>query len=476
MNRSGPFTAAPHTRTLGLATRRDFLKAGAAGVVAGVAFDSSRAPAAPAPDRPNILFVICDQLSLDAISAHGCRWVRTPHIDRLVREGTTFMESHSTNPVCSPARSSLFTGRMPVETGVIDNNRPIHPSVPNVGQRLREAGYETVYCGKWHVPEGFPPPGMPGFHVLATAGQGCINDVAVSRSCEAWLRQRSGSTPFFLVASYLQPHDICYFTIHSDLLVPDGCPFPEIADELPELPPNHKVFPAEPEKIRKQHTPMTDAQWRYYLYLYYRQVEMLDHNVGLLLDAVDDIGRAGDTVVIFTSDHGEGGGRHGHVQKWHPYDEAMKVPLVIRRPGAAAAGACDRTRLVTGLDVAETILDYAGAKPAGGMGRSLRPILEQRETPWREFLVSEFQLEGRIVRTPQFKYVQVGDDPVRQLFDLKADPWEMKNLHDDPKHAGTMRDHERLLKEWNARMAVVEPTPPTDRRAKPGPRGKAAAG
>lgn len=454
--------------------RRSFLKAGAAGLCAGFLPAAVRAaPAAPA-DRPNLLLIVSDQLNLDALSSHGCRWARTPNLDRLVRDGMTFMESHSTNPVCSPARSSLFTGRMPVETGVVDNNRPIHPSVPNLGQRLREAGYETVYCGKWHVPEGFPPPDMPGFHVLTTAGQGCANDTAVSRACEAWMRQRGRGAPFFLTASYLEPHDICYFTIHSDRLVPDGCPFDAIRDELPELPPNHKVWPTEPELLRPKHTPMTDAQWRYYLYLYYRQVEMLDRDVGLLLDALDDLGLAKDTVVLFTSDHGEGAGRHGHVQKWYPYDEAMKVPLAVCRPGSIPAGVCDREHLVTGLDVAETILDYAGAKPAGGMGRSLRPLLEQRGGPWRDFLVSEFQHTGRIVRTAQYKYVQVAGDPVEQLFDLRADPWEMKNLNDAPARASTMADHRKLLAEWNAKMAAVEPTTPIGGGA--AGRGQRAAG
>jgi choline-sulfatase len=448
-------------------SRRQFLKSTAAGALAAGLAAKKAVSAAPAPAvhagrKPNFLFLLADQLGLDAISAHGCPDVNTPNIDRLVRRGVTFMESHSTNPVCSPARSSLFTGRMPTETGVISNNRPIHSGVPNMGQRFRPQGYETVYCGKWHLPGGYPNQ-IPGFDVLPVGGgQGDLVDSVVSRACEAYLksRLRSRTTPFLAVASLLQPHDICYWAIKGKSLVPDELPFEQLAGRLPELPPNHSSRPKAPEKLdRLSYGNFSDAQWRYYIYVYYRQVEMLDAEVGRILDALEDSGQADDTVVLLTADHGEGRGRHMHVQKWYPYDESVKVPMIVSCPERVAQNVRDETHLVSGLDVMHTFCDYAGVQRPAGLGSSLRPLLEQKQTDWRDFLVTEHHIVGRMVRTPRFKYVRYEGDPVEQLFDVQADPWEMKNLYQDPKMSDVLADHRRLLAQWNSRLETVPPTP-----------------
>jgi choline-sulfatase len=275
-----------------------------------------RSPPSREGKPPNFVFIISDQLGLDAIAAHGCPDVRTPNLDRLVGRGVSFMESHSTDPVCSPARSSLMTGHMPTETGVISNGRPIHSSVPHMGQWLGERGYETVYCGKWHLPDGYQAE-IDGFTVLpAGGGQGDLVDPVVSRSSEAYLKGRSRDRPFLLVASFLQPHDICYWAIRGKTLVPEELPFPAIAGQLPELPPNHTAQPPAPERLaRAVYKGFSPEQWRYYIWIYYRQVEMLDADVGRVLDALEDSGEADNTIVILTADHGEGRGRHQHVQK-----------------------------------------------------------------------------------------------------------------------------------------------------------------
>lgn len=447
-------------------SRREFIKAGAAGagglMLGALEPASSPAAAMPAPSgmpkRPNFLFILCDQLSLNVIAAHGCRWARTPNLDRLIARGVTFMESHSTNPVCSPARSSLFTGRMPVETGVISNNLPIIPSIPNMGHWFSQHGYQTVYCGKWHIPGGSPGKG-DGFTVLPQAGsQGCLKDGAIGRSCEAWLHNYKANDPFVLVASPLQPHDICYWAIHRDRLVPEDpeLPFANLKGLLPELPPNNAVRPPAPPPLDKAgFMNFTPGQWRYYLYNYYRMVEMLDADVGRMLDALEDSGKAGNTIVIFTSDHGEGGGRHGNVQKWFPYEESVKVPLIISCPGRLSEGARDGAHLVSGLDVMSTMCDYAGIPaPPRARGLSLRPLLENRQPDgWREFVVSEHHNnKGRMVRTADWKFVRYKNEPIEQLFDMKRDPWEMKNLYDVPKYSDVVREHRKLLDQWEAKM------------------------
>jgi arylsulfatase A-like enzyme len=448
--------------------RRELLKTGgliAAGVLGSSGRASARRTASNAPGskktRPNFLFIISDQLGLDALSAHGCTDVHTPNIDRLIRSGVSFMESHSTSPVCSPARSSLFTGRMPVETGVIGNNRPIRATCPNMGQWFRRAGYETAYCGKWHLPGGYPAE-IPGFDVLPVGqGQGDLVDTVVSRSCEAYLKNRNSGKPFLLVASLMQPHDICYWAIQNRQLVPKELPFPQLAGRLPELPANHKTLPPAPKRVNqvrfKQFT--TEEQWRYYIYIYYRQVEMLDADVGRILRALEASGKAKNTIVVLTSDHGEGRGRHQNVQKWHPYDESMKVPMLISFPGKMREGHIDTTHLVSGLDVMSTMVDYAGIKPPADVrGKSLRPLLEGKETQWREFLGADCHQTGRIIRTADYKYVKYPGDPVEQLFHMKNDPWETTNLYDEAKYVDILRNHRRLLREWEAHLTPAPPT------------------
>ena len=447
-------------------SRRRFLATGAAAATAALA--GNAAPAAPKRRPPNFVYIVCDQLGLDAIAAHGCPDVRTPNIDRLVRNGVSFLESHSTNPVCSPARSSLFTGRMPCETGVISNTRPIHASVPNLGQWLSPRGYDAVYCGKWHLPGGYPA-AIEGFTVLPVGGgQGDIVDPLVSRSCEAWLKTRTTEKPFVLVASLMQPHDICYWAIRGKELVPETLPFPQLEGKLPKLPPNHKARPKAPAALdRVRYASFSDDQWRYYIYIYYRQVEMADADVGRLMQAVDDAGLADDTIFILTADHGEGRGRHSHVQKWYPYEEGVKVPLVFACPARIRKGVQDRDHLVSGLDVMSTLCDFAGIDPPPhSLGRSLRPLLEGKATEWREFVVSGHHLDralkapaGYAIRTARYKFVEYTGDPVVQLFDMQADPWEMTNLAEGGKHADEVKQHRKLLAGWLARLKRVEPTP-----------------
>ena len=446
----------------GAVSRREFLKTGAVVAAALAAGPMRVVQAAPKGKAPNFLYIVCDQMNLDAMSALGCRWVQTPNLDRLASRGVLFTQSHSTNPVCSPARSALFTGRMPVETGVVHNELAIREGIPNLGEWLSsQAGYDTAYCGKWHLPMGFATPAIKGFRALPSGrSNGQIDDAWVSRSCEAFLRNRAkeGGSPFLLVASFHQPHDICYWMLSPETLVPKELPLDSIRGQLPELPPNHRSRPPGPAKVGNGFPGFdTDLRWRYYLYCYYRMVEMLDQDVGRLLDALEDTGLAEETVVVFTADHGEGAGRHGNVQKWHPYDESMKVPMIWSCPGSMEQGLVDSAHLVSGVDVMSTVCDFAGvAPPPDARGFSLRPLLEGRaDTPWREFIVAEWQYEGRIVRTPRHKLVTWGNDPAVQLFDVEKDPWETANIADQPGSDAIIAEHRKMLDGWNASMDVA---------------------
>ena len=479
--------------------RRQFLKtsATAAGgaAVLGAGCQSSRTSSAR---KPNILFVITDQQNIDTIAAHrshfnhrahGTNWVRTPHLDRLAGRGVSFLESHAANPVCSPERSCLLTGRMSSETGVITNNLGISPQVPDLGEWFSDnSDYQTFYCGKWHLTEYYPSVGsLPGFKVVPLGGTPCgdYNDFAVSAATEAFLREYREDRPFLWVACYMNPHDICYWTapLGGPLITP-GKDYFGLGDRLPPLPPNQDYDFHDPRDHRVRE--WGDLHWRNYAYDYYRMIEKIDKDIGRLLDAVDD--RDDDTVIVFTSDHGEGLGRHRRVQKWHPYEESVKVPLVISCPGRIAEDRVDTEHLVSGVDIVPTLCEFAGiAAPPNCRGRSLSPLLTSTPTEWHESVYMEFQRTGRIVRTPQYKYVKFyrsseerlqpfvtadGDpssfDPARLddfqaeetvfLFDMKEDPWETQNLALNANYAGLVAAHDKLLREdWLRRLVPNEP-------------------
>lgn len=437
-------------------TRRDFLKTAALGAAA-LSAGARPAFAARVEKRPNFLFIVTDQQGLDAISACGNPNLATPNMDRLVRRGTHFVQSHSPNPLCSPCRSCLFTGRMPSETGVVNNGRPIRDGMPNLGQWLSQGGYECVYTGKWHVPQPNPT-AIAGFNVIPTGmgGNGHLGDACTSRVCEGYLRNRRGTKPFLLVCSLLQPHDICqWITMHWD--GPDVLPYPDIAGRLPALPANFDWDRNEPKKVQQHGRPKwSDRQWRYYLWSYYRHVEMVDAEIGRVLNALEDSGQAENTVIVFTSDHGEGRGCHHLTTKNYLYEEAVKVPLVVSWPGQIGEGVTNATHLVSGYDLLPTFSDYAGLTPPPRMvGRSLRPLLEGRSVEGREFVAAEVQETGRMIRTPDYKYIMYRGDPVEQFFDMKHDPGETRNLARDAKMAGVLEDHRKLLKAWEGRLELA---------------------
>ncbi|MHC4800164.1 MAG: sulfatase family protein, partial [Planctomycetota bacterium] len=363
------------------------------------------------------------------------------------------------------ARSSLFTGRMSCETGVVTNSVPMRKDIPELGQWLGQAGYETVYVGKWHIPhrdykEIYTV--LPGSHGI---GEHC--DPVIARNCESFLLNRSGSKPFFLVGSFLNPHDICYWVMRNARF-PDSMNYPEIEDELPPLPPNFKYDPREPAILKNRRNKpnfkgdqaWTDRQWQYYAWSYYRQTEMVDACIGRILDALEDSGHADNTILLFTGDHGDGHARHKMTSKSFLYDEAAKVPMMVSCPDRILENKLDRDHLVSGADMVPTFCDYAGIKPPPRMvGRSLRPVLEGKSAEWREFVAAQSHVTGRMIRTAQYKYIAYKDDPVDQLFDMKNDPWETKNLAGESKYASVISDHRKILKDFSSKLdPVPEPT------------------
>ncbi|MEI8044038.1 MAG: sulfatase-like hydrolase/transferase [Verrucomicrobiota bacterium] len=418
-----------------------------------------------ATGRPNILFVTTDQQTASALSCAGNPDVRTPNLDRLAARGVRFTKSYVANPLCVPSRASIFSSRMPHELGIYGNTMDAElekKGVPTMGELFRGAGYETAYAGKWHVHAAFPAymgRTIPGFTVLPQGGkdprQGDKKTEEKAPQCDPYtadaavrfLRQPH-SKPFLLVVSLLNPHDICEFNVYEGFRKM----LPADPAQLTPLRPNLRdagKLPSELQNDRKKRVNWTDLQWRQYLWVYYRLVESSDELIGRVLGALEQTGLGSNTIVVFTSDHGEMMGSHGLVTKEKLYEESASVPLVIAPPGVTPG--VDRQHLVSGLDLMPTFLDYAGiTAPASLEGRSLRPLVAGNTVPWRDFVASEtFAPEARMIRTTRHKYILFAQGENReQFFDLEKDPGETNNLADNPAVAGEVARHRSLLQEW----------------------------
>ncbi|MBT4818141.1 MAG: sulfatase-like hydrolase/transferase [Lentisphaerae bacterium] len=205
-------------------------------------------------------------------------------------------------------------------------------------------------------------------------------------------------------------------------------------------------------------------QWQYYIWSYYRHVEMVDAEVDRVLQALEDNGCSKDTLVVFTADHGEGTAHHQTTRKNNLYDEAARVPLMVSWPGHVPENHCDTSHVVSGLDIVPTICDYVGCEaPPNVRGASLRPLLEGKPDASHSFCVSEVSNNtGRMVRTAGFKYITYRDDPTEQLFDMNSDPGETRNLAGDAQFAETLAEHKRLLREWELQLDVAPNVPAPD--------------
>ena len=454
--------------------RRNFLKlAGGAAVLStsGLASLSAVNAAGGGENPRDVVLIITDQQHLDTIAAGGNPYINTPALDAILENGVSFTESYCSNPVCSPARSSIFSGRTSSETGVYTNGNPIRMEIPNLGQWVsQETDMETVYAGKWHLPRGFTH-FIPGFRVLNSgiSGQGNVCDTSTSMACDAYIRNLSPSENYLMVASFMQPHDICEW-LRLNTYVPDEFRYPDIQDDLPPLPPNFTFDFDEPEAVKEKRAGRdpfkggwTELQWRYYIWSYYRHIEQVDAEVGRILQALEDTGRREDTLIIFTSDHGEGVGEHQMVRKSFLYDAAVAVPFLISWPKGIPQNRTNRDALVSGMDIFPTICDYLGIDtPEIQRGTSVRPVIEY-DAPGNDFVISEARTNrGRMVRTNQYKYISFYQDSTDRLFDMKNDPHELNNLAADGRHADVLKHHRQILSEWEQNLDVHPDVPRRD--------------
>jgi len=474
--------------------RRSFLKTSCSTVLGSwlTSTGVAKALSSVSEKRPNILFIMTDQQFADAMSCTmGQAHLYTPAMDRLAANGMLFSRAYSPNPLCMPARNSIFTGRYPHETGVTKNAHPEGGSLAAefvcMGTYLKNAGYKTAYSGKWHLSLDEKDSNTHGFEILdrrkkLTPPEADNYDARVSHAAVEFLK-REHTQPFLLVVSLMNPHNICEWARRlsgrEQKLSCGEIGSPPNASHLPPVPVNLEVPENEPDGMRfirrGYQVPdgkfpvakFTSEDWQKDRWGYYRMIEKVDGEIGKVMAALRATGEQDNTLVIFTSDHGDCAGAHRFNQKTVFYEESARIPLIINWRGKTAATPCDKL-INTGIDILPTMLHAAKIKqPSKLPGQSLLPlIMGQSVKGWREYLVSQNKMsqtgvvdgikpsmEGRMVRSQQYKYCLYEFGTQREaLYDMETDPLETRNIAVDPKYRGVVLEHRALLKGFAAKQ------------------------
>ena len=433
--------------------------------------------------KPNILIIVTDQQHLNMMSCAGNTYLKTPAIDALATHGVRCTRAYCSNPVCVPSRFSLFTGRMPSAIGMRSNSSADTTpyteqyQAEGMGHCLKAAGYTCVYGGKTHFPQQMSA-GDLGFEYIEKDER---DDLA--RVCADWLQQ-DHQQPFAMVASLINPHDICYMairafatsefdhkllergatevaTLDKALETPEGMSEEEFFNKLcPPLPSNHQPQTDEPEMIRgmieqrsfkrQARDEWGEKEWRMHRWAYARLTEVVDKQIQQITDALDASGQRDNTIIIFTSDHGDHDASHKLEHKTAFYNEADNVPFIICDPSNPNPGSVNTSALINnGLDLFPTVCDYANAKmPAHISGHSLRNLANgQANSLVRDCVYAENEM-SYMVCSERYKYVLYDEGAHNeQLYDLKNDPDQMRNAAFDEDKQSALAEHREMLKQ-----------------------------
>jgi arylsulfatase A-like enzyme len=457
-------------------SRRDFLAfLGAAG--------AARAAGSP---PPNILYIMADDHAAHAISAYGSRINQTPNIDRIANSGARFTNCFCTNSICTPSRAAILTGQYSHKNGVYTLNDKLDPNRDHVAKELQRIGYQTAMIGKWHLatdPTGFdywnilPGQGVYYDPTFIEAGhriqhKGYCTDLIGEFTLD-WLKRRDPKKPFFAMCHHKAPHrpwqpDPKYQDLYNDRNIPEPGNLLDHYEGKARSVADVKMRVGENMNIKtdlKRDAPADlqgDAlrKWAYQYYIkdYLRCIRSVDDNVGRVLDYLDTAGLAQNTIVIYTSDQGFFLGDHGWFDKRLMYEESLRMPFLMRYPPGVKPRSIVRD-MVLNIDFAPTFLDYAGGKaPAEMQGRSFKANVEGH-TPrdWRKAMYYRYWMHNDPdhhvpgnygVRTDRWKLIYYYGKPLGmtgafppdtapewELYDMRSDPREMKNLYTDPKYA-----------------------------------------
>ena len=408
---------------------------------------------------PNILFIFSDQQHGRALGRLD-PFFRTPHLDAFARDAVRFDQCFCTTPQCSPSRSTLMTGLYPSKTGVLNNvggvgGEPLR--MPTLAPAMQQAGYETAYFGKWHL--GDEPVATAGWHQRETfRTDGHLDDTAVADHAEPWLRDRAArqTRPWFLVASFNDPHDVYAFRHRPPQPDDDAVPLPPSwhEEDLATKPAAQLRFMTH-DQGRAIHGERVSA-WRGYRATYRDRVADFDRHVGRLLAALDETGLAQTTLVVIVSDHGDMDAHHRLIFKGpFMYEQMVHVSLMIRLPRAWRRPARqDIDELIVNTDICPTLLDFAGGAVPACDGQSLKAcLLSEAPPPQRDFVIGQYHGKQqwcepiRMIRTATHKLNIYAAGDI-ELYDLVTDPHELRNLAESPRHATVRRELESQLWTW----------------------------
>ena len=447
----------------------------------------------------NIIFILSDDHRYDFMGFHpnAPEFLETPSLDRLAAEGAHLRNAFVTTSLCSPSRASILTGQYTHHHGVVDNSRPIREDAVFFPELLKKAGYRTAFIGKWHMGHhtDAPQPGFDRWVSFPGQGQyenqtlnvdgkrveakGYITDVLTDYAVE-FLKKQDRKAPFFLYLSHK--------AVHADF-VPAPRHRGRFANARIQYPPTmantERNFRDKPKWVREQRYGWHGVDYMYngaltfdQLYRSYAETLLaVDDSVGRILDLLESSGLARDTLIVYMGDNGFSLGEHGLIDKRHAYEESMRVPMLAWAPGLIAAGTKVEP-LVLNVDVAPTLLDVAGVKPAAPVdGRSFVSLLKgQNASGWRDSFVYTYYWESYYPHTPtvfalregRFKFMYYhGLWDLNELYDLETDPQERTNLIESPAHRERVQAmQKKLFAELEAMGAAdVKFQPPVEGQA-----------
>ncbi len=456
--------------------------------------------ASATPEKPNILFIMTDQQSAEMMSCAGNTYLKTPAMDSIAANGMRFEGAYSPNPVCMPARTAMVTGHFPSAFGFFSNEDTDRAVIPRqvmdntMAKVMQRAGYRTVFGGKTHWVGELENPETSGFEFITKDYRDQL-----AAKCAEFLRGKHDE-PFFLVASFMNPHDICFVgldatsrhyglplllakeakadraNVQAAIRLAEQAKKDGVYDSLcppvkknagptrnqsdytwPYIAPPPADAARHPRDVYKYQNPYLQTQWkdedwRLHSWIYHRLTEDVDRQIWIVLEALRETGLDKNTIVVFTSDHGEMDGAHGLVQKPFLYDEAARVPFLVSGPSIPRG--VDTKNMVSLVDLLPTFCDFGGGKvPEGLPGRSIKALAQGSATSDdNHFVVAETQggnRRGWMLRTTRYKYCFYNEGKNREvLFDMQTDPGEMNNIAAEPDAKQILHDHRALLQGW----------------------------
>lgn len=429
-------------------------------------------------DQPNVVLIISDQWSPRIADGSGQYdgVIQTPGLDRLASEGVRFTRSYSTFPLCGPARATFFTGLMPHHHGTLNNEEvylemvghiPHNDDLVTMGQVFKQAGYTTAYFGKEHASgygwDSIDHLGSMKYSAGGMLAEGSVFDSFFTRDAVRFIKGEHPQ-PFYMTLSLINPHDICKVLGGKvkGATIADAIFFARTDDEpylrgaaRPGLPANFDA-PAIPgmqrdgEYMYEELHEWSEDDWKRYLAAYYLMCEKTDMHVEMVLDALREAGLEDNTIVVFTTDHGEMMGSHNLISKTIFYEESARTLMLVRHPGQVPAGMVDDHSFVSTQDLMPTLLDLAGVPvPAGLDGRSFKSrCVGGQDGDFSRVFCANF--DGRMLREGRYKYVhsQVFGQEYHILFDLEQDPDERENVYGAPGYEAVSDAMRAQLDTW----------------------------